>query len=194
MEQYGKWIDGYENRYSIDIHGTVFSHNRYNNNSTVKPLVSTKDSRGYYTIALINRTKHIHRLVATTYIPMEEGRGYVNHKDGNKLNNHVDNLEWVTPKENSQHAWSTGLSKPSDIQKKVASAQGKLNKTFTNVEASEIRRIYFNSRYTQEEIAKVFGVCRKVIDNIATNKTYTEDITGYESIRDKYSQIKLKEF
>lgn len=55
---------------------------------------------------------YAHRLVATAFlIPPSKAHTEVNHKDGNKLNNCVDNLEWVTPQENQQHAISTGLKK-----------------------------------------------------------------------------------
>lgn len=56
---------------------------------------------------------YIHRLVAETYIPNDdpESKTQINHKDGNKQNNHVENLEWCSPSENDIHAFRTGLKK-----------------------------------------------------------------------------------
>lgn len=57
----------------------------------------------------VSSKQAVHRIVAQTFIPNPENKTQVNHKDGNKLNNHVDNLEWCTPSENVKHAFNTGL-------------------------------------------------------------------------------------
>ena len=80
----------------------------------MKPKIS-KD--GYYTIGLrtndnVKKFFRVHRLVATMFIDNPLNKDIVNHIDGNKLNNNINNLEWVTPAENTQHAVNTGLMLP----------------------------------------------------------------------------------
>lgn len=74
-----------------------------------------KTKLGYMRVGLKSNNKSrdylVHRLVAQTFIPNPKNKRYVNHKNGNKEDNRVDNLEWCTHKENMQHAVRTGLSK-----------------------------------------------------------------------------------
>ena len=56
-----------------------------------------------------SRNRMVHRLVAQAFLTPCEGKTHVNHKDGNKQNNNVDNLEWVTNSDNVKHAWRIGL-------------------------------------------------------------------------------------
>lgn len=64
---------------------------------------------GYHATCLQNVNVLVHRIVAQLFLSPEEGKNLVNHKDGNKLNNHVENLEWSTAKENVNHAYSKGF-------------------------------------------------------------------------------------
>lgn len=81
-----------------------------------KPRV---DGWGYHQVSLSkgehgkNYSKTVHRIVANAFIPGEHSDQQVNHKDGNKTNNHISNLEFVNGSENVQHAYDTGIRKPS---------------------------------------------------------------------------------
>lgn len=97
--------------YSITSHGYIMNKNN-------KPLVQ-RIKNGYATIGMqINGKKKmffVHRLVACFFNPLgyslTERYMQVNHKNSNKLDNHIDNLEWVTPSQNTQHAYDNGLNK-----------------------------------------------------------------------------------
>lgn len=68
-----------------------------------------KNRVGYIKVSLNNKGFYIHRLLAQAFIPNPDNKPCVNHKDGNKLNNSLDNLEWVTELENQKHAFDTDL-------------------------------------------------------------------------------------
>lgn len=110
-------IEGFEGRYAVSNLGRVmsFSTQRRTYDKILKNKI-THD--GYYETTLVGdnlKCKYIrtHRLVAIYFVPNPEGKPEVNHKDGNKLNNNADNLEWVTTSENQTHAYKMGLQKVS---------------------------------------------------------------------------------
>ena len=102
-----KPVTDYENLYRITEDGQVIS------NKLGRAMATSVSNAGYLQVALykegIGKAAHIHRLVALHYLSPVEGKTFVNHKDGNKHNNHVSNLEWVTKSENAIHAIETGL-------------------------------------------------------------------------------------
>ncbi len=108
-----KDIIGFEGKYKISEDGEIWSVKR---NKFLKPF---HKNGGYVRICLyVEKDKKIkgiqysvHRLVAQTFIPNPLNYPQINHKDGNKTNNKVSNLEWCTPSQNQKHAYLTGLSK-----------------------------------------------------------------------------------
>lgn len=86
------------NDYEITTDGKIINKR---NGRIIKPQLNGK---GYLRVSIGGKLQFVHRLVAEKYIPNPENKEQVNHKDGNKLNNSVENLEWTTNKENRKHA------------------------------------------------------------------------------------------
>lgn len=97
-------------KYLIDVYGNIYSE------YTKKYLKPYPNKNGYMLIDIfvngVAYTRQVHRLVALTFIPNPNKLPEVNHKDGNKKNNSVRNLEWMSHIDNVHHAWETGLAKP----------------------------------------------------------------------------------
>lgn len=89
--------------YFISESGDIYS-THYKKGHGIKKLVPRKLKNGYFQVFLNGFPEYVHRLVAITYIPNPENKREVNHKDLNKDNYHVSNLEWATPSENVLHA------------------------------------------------------------------------------------------
>jgi hypothetical protein len=113
MEEIWKDIAGYEGRYQVSNHGRIKSLERrcraksYTRRVPEKIYAQTVDTYGYPIVMLHldgkRKTRTVHRLVAETFIPNPQNFKQVNHKDENKRNNHVDNLEWCDTQYNSAY-------------------------------------------------------------------------------------------
>lgn len=118
MEEEWKPIKGYEGIYEVSNMGRVKSLHR----SQGRILKQYTQDNGYVKVNLskngTHNTKRVHRLVATAFIPNPHNKPEVNHIDGNKENNNVDNLEWCTREYNVRHAFHNGLMKKNTQQKK----------------------------------------------------------------------------
>ena len=96
-------VKGYEGRYGVTEDGQVWS---YLTNKFLKPKIQ---KNGYQAVTLRRenekQTLYVHRIVAEAFLPNPNNLPQVNHKDLNKKNNFVENLEWITAKGNSHHYW-----------------------------------------------------------------------------------------
>lgn len=113
-----KLIEGFDGIYSVSNYGEV------KNNRTGKLMKPRKNEKGYLRIGLTTNGKQkcmrVHRLVAQAFIPNPENKPEVNHIDFNKENNCVNNLEWVTCKENSDHSFGNRKRSNEKNYKKVS--------------------------------------------------------------------------
>lgn len=112
--------------------------------------------------------KYVHRLIAENFIPNPHNLPMVNHKDGNKWNNNISNLEWVTASENAQHAHTQGLANITSYNRYRV---GRTARRFDYVEVQEILE-KFAEGYTKKEIATMFNCADSIIGDIINGKTY----------------------
>jgi hypothetical protein len=125
-----------------------------------------KDKKGYeyFTFNINGKNKHklIHRLVATAFIPNSNNKPQVNHIDGNKSNNNIENLEWCTVKENLKHARDNGLN----------NSEG-LNHYRCKLTKNNIIEIRENKeKLTQKKLAEKYILNQASVSDIINFKTY----------------------
>ena len=134
MEEIWKDIKGYEGRYQISNFGRVKSL-IYPKEKIMNIYNFRRDGekgKGYWRARLIKNSSYkyffVHRLVAEAFIPNPNNYATVNHINGIKTDNRIDNLEWCSLKENIQKAWETGLYKVDEIRRLNGYKTGKSNK------------------------------------------------------------------
>lgn len=128
-------------------------------------LLAIRRERGYHRVSLFNghslRPRFVHRLVAIAFLgPVPENK-QVNHKNGNKSDNRVENLEYVTAKENNAHAIEMGL-------KTVLKGESHHNAKLTDEQAEKIRSMA--GTLTRAELSRRFGVPKTTIARIVTGQ------------------------
>lgn len=136
-----------------------------------KPMKLTLNQTGYLCVGLhLNRKVKqysVHRLVAMTFIPNPFNLDVVNHKDENKLNNNVSNLEWCTHSYNSKYSWrKDGVSRKIPL-KNFATL------LFTDEQIREIKELKRTQLLSNQVIAEQFNVGRRTIDKIITGESYS---------------------
>jgi len=168
-------VSGYEEIYRVSNLGRVKSidhfvlvssgRNRIQKGRMIKADISSK---GYTQVSLSkNKSKFhtgVHRLVAIAFIENNNDKPQVNHIDGNKQNNRVENLEWCTNQENQIHAVSNNLISHNTSDKHHMSK-------LTNTDVRHAR--YFNKNgFSTKKLSVVYNVTTTAMHNILNNKTY----------------------
>lgn len=155
MNEIWRDIAGYEGRYQVSNKGNVKSLH-YRGHYGEKIMKPVKHHSGYLIIQLGRKPRKIHlvhQLVAKAFIPPVEGKKLVNHIDGNKQNNCVENLEWVTTQENIAHAIKTGLRNPHNTPKKY----GKYNQCSKPVLQYDLNGKFIKMWDCQSDVSRAFN-------------------------------------
>jgi DNA-binding transcriptional regulator YiaG len=127
------------------------------NNYVLKPQPNNK---GYLRVTLCGKKYFVHKLVAEKYIPNPDNKEQINHKDGNKNNNSVENLEWVTNQENRNHAINTKLH-----------LQGE-DCPWSKLTQNQVNNIREDSTHSNKELSELYGVSISTINDIINGRTW----------------------
>lgn len=166
-----QWVVGYEGLYMVSNMGNVMGVPKSTQmGHLIKPQNPSRH-KGYVTVCLCKENKKkyfsVHRLVATAFIPNLDRKPEVNHKNGNRSDNRVENLEWVTRSENELHAYRVLGKEPSRNWK------GKPRLFARKLTDDQVRAIRNDSRPSRQ-IGLEYGVSKTTILSIKEGKIYRE--------------------
>ena len=158
-------IKNFEDRYLINKNGQVKSLKPFRGSNPI--ILKGSCPKGYLLVTLqdvskkIKKVRSIHRLLAETFIPNPNNYPVINHKDGNKLNNSLDNLEWCTVSHNNLHAYKNGLNKAVNGEKHY-------RHILKEGDIADIR----NSSKTNKELSDIYSVDASTISHIRRYKRW----------------------
>lgn len=162
--------------YQVSTLGRVkrLANGRGQNSKDIIKKLNTKNADGYTVVNYRTpdgrqHTKPVHRLVALAFIPNPANKETVNHIDGDKSNNRVENLEWCSRTEQMNHAYRLGL-------KKRAKGSANPNAKLSDADIEFIRTHYIprDRKFGRPALAKMFGVSYVTIENVTKKLTYCQ--------------------
>ena len=151
--------DGLYTKYIVVSDGSILKIDKYRLKKPKLQRTKTNYLMSQLSIAGKRKGYTIHRLVAQAFIENPDNKPQVNHIDGNKLNNHIDNLEWCTASENIVHAYETGLHK-------ISYGEESNNPKVTKKQVKRICELLEENVCTLDEIANDVGTTRVIVYNI----------------------------
>ena len=181
MTEEWRSVKDYEDLYEVSntgmirrVHYPTYRHKE----KWYKTISPTKNKEGYCRVTLskngIRINYSVHRLVAIAFIENIENKPCVNHIDGNKTNNSVENLEWCTTTENIRHAYNHGLNKYHPEYLPHLCGEENPKHILTENDVIEIRALLKSGKYNQHEIGKMYGVSNYAICDIKRGRSWKE--------------------
>ena len=169
-----KFVELHELRWEVSSEGRV---------KTQKTGSITMGSphNGYNVVYCGKTSARVHRLVALAFCAKEEGKDIVNHKDGVKTNNHMDNLEWVSESENAKHAHANGLVAQKKIPVRYIKGDGSVMDFESIAEAIRLMKVSNTHIHKSCEAVHPQGISRWVYrDLVAEMNRFIEDLCDSE--------------
>lgn len=127
-------------------------------------LTGGDNGKGYRVVYIFKKTYKVHRLIAMTFLSNIEGKKCVNHKNGEKYDNRVENLEWATSQENSAHAFANGLC----INPK---GESHYNAILTDEKVKGMRMLHSNG-VNCADIGRAYGVSNRAALDVVNRKSW----------------------
>lgn len=198
MEQKEIWkpIKGYEGLYLISNLGNI-------KNKRGKYRKISIGKRGYKCVTLCKNGKHknktLHRLLMESFVPNPENKPHIDHIDGNRLNNNLNNLRWVTQKENNNNPVTKGKlwrgDNRDDIVRKMLETRSNNGGKYSPIKIYAYTKHgeFFKSYYSIGEAARIMGVDAKRIQSILNNNH--KQVCGYiwsTVMRDDFIYVEQK--
>lgn len=169
-----KWkqAEGYSPNYYVSNMGrilTLTAHNKPSNPAIMKPAQDfdkRRNEKGYLRTVMDGKSIRVHRIVAQTWIPNPDNKPFVNHKNGDKADNRVDNLEWCDNSENMVHAYRHGLIK-------VNRGDNNCHSRLTEEQVRCFKREWkYGRKMTRKEYAKKLGVSEATLKDIIRGRSW----------------------
>jgi hypothetical protein len=169
MDSKIKDIKGFEGLYAITDDGRVWSYPKRGGTKNGKWLKFFIDNGGYKNYVFSRKTKRTshkcHRLIAKAFIPNPNNLPEINHKNCNKLDNRIPNLEWCSKLDNMRHAYKNKLI-PIIFGKRHGMSK------MDNDKIIEIRKRYDTGLFSQRKLASMFGLAQSSIGSILRKETW----------------------